>query len=246
MTTAARILELRRRVESDPSSIVFAQLAEELRRSGAAGEAIEVCRTGLARHVNYLSARVTLGRALSDLGEFDEAHRELAGVLAQATDNLAALRALGELHQRRDETREAHSYYRRALELAPEDAEVAEIVQRLESLQEPTRAPHRDAAVEALFDFDRLVEQLRAETPPGVRALDAFAPASVVPSARRALSATAPNGLADDAFERLEAELRERERRAVALRAAGPLSPEDEAALAELEDWLAALQASRR
>jgi predicted Zn-dependent protease len=96
-----RIEELRRRVAHDPASIAFAQLAEEHRRAGDYDEAVRVCRTGLAQHPNYLSARVTLGRALLELQRFDEATTELDFVVRAAPDNLAAIRALAEIHQRR-------------------------------------------------------------------------------------------------------------------------------------------------
>ena len=42
----------------------LAALAEEYRRAGRFDEAIETCTTGLVRHPSYLSAHVTLGRAL--------------------------------------------------------------------------------------------------------------------------------------------------------------------------------------
>lgn len=98
-----RIEELRRRVQKDPASIAFAQLAEEHRRAGDYDEAIRVSRTGLAQHPGYLSARVTLGRALLETGEYEDAQNELEQVLRTAPDNLAAIRALAEIHQRRDE-----------------------------------------------------------------------------------------------------------------------------------------------
>ena len=62
----------------------FAQLAEELRRDGANDEAVEVCRAGLAHHPDYLTARVTLGRALIELDRLDEAFTELTAVLDAA------------------------------------------------------------------------------------------------------------------------------------------------------------------
>jgi hypothetical protein len=96
-------------------------------------------------------------------------------------------------------------------------------------------------SVEALFDFDRLVEQLGAETPPGVQALEAFDTELSLPAAS---SLPAPEGA--DAFARLESDLREREARAAALRSAEVLSPEDAAALAELERWLEALRSAQR
>lgn len=57
-----------------------------------------MCRAGLDRHPSYLSARVTLGRALQSLGRADEARAEFERVIAVAPDNLAAIRALAELH----------------------------------------------------------------------------------------------------------------------------------------------------
>jgi tetratricopeptide (TPR) repeat protein len=98
-----RLEELRRRVQKDPASIAFAQLAEEHRRAGEFDEAIRVARTGLDRHPGYISARVTLGRALLEAGAYEDAQAELELVIRAAPDNLAAIRALAELHQRREE-----------------------------------------------------------------------------------------------------------------------------------------------
>src|SRR3954470_21296019 len=98
-----RIEDLRRRVQKDPASIAFAQLAEELRRAGELQESVDTCRAGLAVHPSYLSARVTLGRALVELNELDAAQEELTIVLRSAPENLAAMRALGEIFQQRGE-----------------------------------------------------------------------------------------------------------------------------------------------
>src|SRR5262245_47755901 len=111
VTENPRIDELRRRVQKDPTSIAFAQLAEELRRMGRFQEAIDVCRTGLAHPPSYLSARVTLGRALMELGQLTGARVELEMVIKAAPENLAAIRALAEIHQRRGEM--AHEFSRR-------------------------------------------------------------------------------------------------------------------------------------
>ena len=100
MTDNPRIGELRRRFERDPSSIAFAQLAEEYRRSGDLDQAVKICREGLARHPGYLSAQVTLGRALMELERYSEARKELEAVLQAAPDNLTAIRALEEINQR--------------------------------------------------------------------------------------------------------------------------------------------------
>ena len=126
-----RIAELRRRVHADPASIAFAQLAEEYRRAGQYHEAVKYCRAGLARHPGYLSARVTLGRSLMELGELDDAVREFDLVLRSAPDNLAAIRSIAEIHQRRGSMETAFEYYTRALALARFDSELEESVNRI-------------------------------------------------------------------------------------------------------------------
>ena len=96
-----RIEELRRRIQKDPASIAFAQLAEEHRRASQFEEAVRVCRAGLAQHPAYLSARITLGRALLEMENFDEAATEFEYVLRAAPDNLTATRELADIEQRR-------------------------------------------------------------------------------------------------------------------------------------------------
>lgn len=128
MTDSPRIEELRHRVQSDPASIAFAQLAEEFRRAGDYEAAAQVCRGGLARHPSYLSARVTLGRALIELGQYDEAQSELEHVLRSAPENLAAIRGLAEIHQRRGNLAEALRQYQAALAIAKHDPELEEAV----------------------------------------------------------------------------------------------------------------------
>jgi len=95
-----RIEELRRRVQKDPASIAFAQLAEEHRRAGEFDEAVRVCHAGLVEHPAYVSARVTLGRSLVELGRFEEAETEFRLVLQAAPDNIIAVRELAGIHQR--------------------------------------------------------------------------------------------------------------------------------------------------
>jgi tetratricopeptide (TPR) repeat protein len=98
---------LERRVKNDPASIAFAQLAEEYRRAGRFDDAARVARDGLRRHPAYLSARVTLGRALIELKHYRDARTELEAVIREAPDNLLAIRALADLHQHGDDDEDA-------------------------------------------------------------------------------------------------------------------------------------------
>ena len=116
-----RIEELRRRVQMDPASIAFAALAEEYRRAGQYDDAVATCRAGLQRHPAYLSARVTLGRALLEMGRFDDARVELEHVLRIAPENLAAIRGLAELHRKRGESASPDDESGVSFEPAPEE-----------------------------------------------------------------------------------------------------------------------------
>lgn len=131
MADTPRIDELRGRLQKDPASIAFAQLAEEYRRAGRFREAINTCQAGLKRHPGYLSARVTLGRALLDVGEQDDAYRELTDVLRQAPENLAAIRGLAEVRRRRGELPEALEQFKSAFELAGSDPSTEQLVRDL-------------------------------------------------------------------------------------------------------------------
>ena len=128
MPEDTRIDALRKRLQKDPGSIAFAQLAEEYRRAGRFHESIDVCRAGLARHPGYLSARVTLGRALLEIGDIDSAQRELTDVLRVAPDNLSAIRGIAEVHRRKGEIPEALEQFRSAFEMASPDPSIEQAV----------------------------------------------------------------------------------------------------------------------
>lgn len=140
MADSKRIEELEQRLRNDPASIAFAHLGEEYRRAGRIKDAIATCRAGLVRHPGYLSARVTLGRSLLELGELDAAQHELTEVRGIAPENLAAIRGLAEVHRRRGELSEALEQYRTAFELAQNDPGIDQIVKDLRKQIEPSAA----------------------------------------------------------------------------------------------------------
>jgi tetratricopeptide (TPR) repeat protein len=144
MGETSRLEELKRRVEADPASIAFASLAEEYRRSARFEEAVEASRAGLRFHPTYVSARVTLGRSLMELGLLDQAERELQVVTRSTPDNLAARRALGDLYWRQGGLPQALQQLRLASSLAPGDGELEEVVRELElelAALQPEAAP---------------------------------------------------------------------------------------------------------
>jgi tetratricopeptide (TPR) repeat protein len=146
-----RLEDLRRRVQKDPASLAFAQLAEEYRRAGEYDEAIRTCCDGLTHHPTYVSARVTLGRALLAVGDIDAAEHELRAALEAAPQNLAALRTLAEIHQLRGNTADALADYRAAQALAPDDLDLARAIAAVEDVlggksDDAARGTQTDAA----------------------------------------------------------------------------------------------------
>lgn len=238
----SRIAELRRRVEADPESIAFAQLAEEYRRAGEHQEAVTCCRAGLTRHPEYLSARVTLGRALLAQGALDDAEQELGIVLRGSPDNLAAIRAMADLHHRRGALEHALEYYKRALALARFDPQLEETIGRIDreiAAVSESQASDSTRPAEPSVDFDALLVSLGAPDavpPPEVEQLLSHPPP--------AGSAPAPvrherrlDTDAFDVFARLEDDLRAFSRRTDV--------HTEQRIVSELEAWLRAIDAAR-
>ena len=162
MVDQSRLEELRRRVQRDPASIAFAQLGEECRRAGQFQEAVDVCRAGLAIHPGYLSARVTLGRALIEIGQLDEAQVELDLVLKNGPENLAAIRGLAEILHRRGHLSEALVQYRTALSFAHNDPDLEQTVVELSREVQPAKAA--PVVIDGL-SLDEMQRELLEHTP---------------------------------------------------------------------------------
>jgi tetratricopeptide (TPR) repeat protein len=146
----SRIDELRRRLERDPGSRLFAQLAEEHRKAGAHAEAIRVARAGLVQHPSYPSARLTLGRALLDSGDPAGARVELEAALRDAPDNILASRFLGQALDALGELGPALVQLQKTMKMAPGDrqleSQIVSLQARLRSPQSPTAPVEADAA----------------------------------------------------------------------------------------------------
>jgi tetratricopeptide (TPR) repeat protein len=128
-----RIDDLRKRLEREPGSRLFAQLAEELRKAGELEEAIRLSQDGLERHSNYPSARMTLGRCLLDKRDLMAARREFESVLKGAPDNILACRFLADCLEGLGDLEGAAAQQRAALRLSPGDPQALQRLADLES-----------------------------------------------------------------------------------------------------------------
>ena len=271
MADSGRIDELRRRVEKDPASIAFAQLAEEYRRAGRVKEAIETCETGLTRHPGTSPRASPSAARCSRPGQLDAAQDELKRVLRTAPENLAALRGLAEIHHRRGELQEALAHYRTALEFARHDAELEHVIGEIAAQLEPSaRAPkvvdglsYEEAAAELLAFSSGHGDQQDAlsdpaETVPESVAgafpepLQDFFPATTAVAVRETLPDASPEALADaspepapEAPPEAAAASKEPAGEAVITLAGSESSEEADRQIAALERWLEAIVAER-
>jgi tetratricopeptide (TPR) repeat protein len=260
MSDPSRIDDLRRRVQKDPASIAFAQLAEECRRAGAYEEAVSVARNGLATHPGYLSARVTLGRALIEINQLDEAEAELRQVLKSAAENLAAIRGLAEIEHRRGRLVEALAHYRSALTLARNDPDLEQTVADLaRQIEPPLPKPGTGG-----LTLEHLTQELSLHVPPP----KATAPAAAPEPAAPAVPIAPPAPAAPPVFDLLTTPDRESVRSPVvappspapsnrvdpplAVAAPGPVDPPPDPertralkTIDALEGWLAAIDVAR-
>src|SRR5439155_8017818 len=108
---------------------------------------------------------VTLGRALIELNELDAAFAELTTVLKSAPENLAAIRGVAEIQDRRGELAEALAQYRAALALAKNDPDLQRTVAELARKVEPPPPP---ASADGLSFEQMQSEFLKLAPPPSV------------------------------------------------------------------------------
>ncbi|MGQ0713257.1 MAG: tetratricopeptide repeat protein [Gemmatimonadaceae bacterium] len=123
MANTALIEDLLRQFSENPRR-VFARLANELRKSGDYDRAIEICRAQIPHQPGYISGHIVLGQSLYDSGRLEEARQSFETALNLDPENLIALRHLGDIARQHGENDVAKGWYRRLLEVDPQNDEV--------------------------------------------------------------------------------------------------------------------------
>lgn len=109
----------------DPSSLVFIQLGEELRRSGQLELALRVALRGLERHSHHADAHDLLARIHVDRDELTSAFDEWDTVLKLAPDHVGARKGVGYVLFKQGRLAEAERYLSRAYEQDGSDPSIA-------------------------------------------------------------------------------------------------------------------------
>jgi len=111
------------RLQRDPGSLAFAQLADLYRKAGRTREAVTLCREGLARYPHYTTARLILAKTLAVEGTLAEALAETSAILELAPKDVQAHRLAAELQRRLGRVDQAVIHLESALRLDPADRE---------------------------------------------------------------------------------------------------------------------------
>jgi len=156
-----------KKYQEDPSSRVFAPLAEAYRKAGLVDEAIEIAQEGLNVHPNYVGGKVALARALFDKKLYQDVIDVLSEIIKDVPDNLIAQRLLAESYLMLGSVMEALSSYKMLLYFSPHDHETAKIVKELEArAYESEMLVVSESGGEDLSEFDvKNVESVMDQSP---------------------------------------------------------------------------------
>ncbi len=134
---------------NDPSSQLFASLADFYRENGLLPEAIEICRSGLENNPDNLEGRLVLAKCFFAARDFGSAREQVTRVLTAQPENTAAKKLLGDID--REDKPEAP---KPKVEEAPRPAPLA-----------PAPAAPPAAAAEPKPKLEYVEPQLPAEKP---------------------------------------------------------------------------------
>jgi tetratricopeptide (TPR) repeat protein len=126
----SEIEKLERRWLENPKGRNFAPLADAYRKAGELDRAIDLCKSGLERHPDYVSAHIVYGRCLIDTKNDTGAQEAFQRVLALDPENIIALKILGEVAERNNRFDEAVDWLARLLNADPMNGEAAEHLAR--------------------------------------------------------------------------------------------------------------------
>ncbi len=130
----SEIARLSERLNKDPKSRIFVQLADAYRKSNMIDEALEILNKGLVFHPNYPLAHLILGKCHFDKRQYEQAKNSFDKTLSYDPQNIVALRMLAQTCEvTKDEDGQIKAY-QGILAIDPFDAPAKEKLTNLESL----------------------------------------------------------------------------------------------------------------
>jgi tetratricopeptide (TPR) repeat protein len=120
--------------QRDPNSKVFAPLSEAYRKMGLKQEALNLCEQGVKIHPDFASGRVAYGRILMEMGDLENALKQLVWSVELSPENLLANTLLAETYLKLRKPKDALKAFKMVLFLNPKDDKARQAVKKLESL----------------------------------------------------------------------------------------------------------------
>lgn len=125
----------------DPSSLVFLQLGESLRRRGQLDFALKVAMRGLERHSHLPDAHDLLARIAVDRGELERAFDEWDMLLRLRPGDVGALKGMGFVCFRQGRLADAERYLGEAAVLSPDDQSITTALEHIRPQLAQQQAP---------------------------------------------------------------------------------------------------------
>jgi len=136
MAYTSEIDKLERRWKENPQGTVFAPLAEVYRKDGQLERAREVLQQGLVNNPDHIPGNIVLGRCSLDMGDDGGAEAAFSHVLELDSENVIALKALGEITERQGRLAEASQWLGRLMQVDPTNDDAREQMRRVEAVQQ--------------------------------------------------------------------------------------------------------------
>jgi tetratricopeptide (TPR) repeat protein len=148
----------------NPTSILFARLADGVLRQGDVKRASEICRRGLRYRPSYVTGHLVMGKCHIAAGRLEEARQEFHRVLQLDQDNLAAFWHLGQIDLEVGWEALARRHFGWAYTLDPFNRD---LLAKIESFQQAPPAPEQ--TLDAFPDGESAVLEQAPESGAGAR-----------------------------------------------------------------------------
>lgn len=159
MSIAGTIEKYENQLALNPSSRVFAPLAEAYRKAGMVEKALEVLSQNIKKSPSYVSGFLVLAHCYSDLGRFDKAFETINSIVNGNLENIQLQRLYANVCIQLEYRDLALEKFKYLLFLNPKDLNIQKRVKELEdSPMETSESADESSQKEVnLFDENKLV-----------------------------------------------------------------------------------------
>jgi tetratricopeptide (TPR) repeat protein len=173
----SEIEKLERRYAENPQGLTFAPLAEVHRKNGDVARALDLLRSGLELHPDYIPAGIVLGRCHLDLGDLPAAETAFGHVLELDGENVIALKALADISERQHRFDQAERWLGTLLSVDRSNDDARAQLERIQTARHDTgAAPPPPAAAAETSAVVAEGDVTDAEPPPAMSEEPAVVP----------------------------------------------------------------------